>query len=147
MSKKYRLVRTDPGALDLSQILDDKGRPILLKKAGDFAIVNEPTSKHPLVQRFLGAGLQMQEISLTPGAGPATPMVTATAPKQPAPEAPKLTPPEPKEEPIVIINEPAKEPPTEDPEPTEDAPSESSDDTTDDTQRSGKKARRGKLNK
>jgi hypothetical protein len=40
MPRKYRLIRTDLGALDLSQVLDDQGRPILLKKLGDFVIVN-----------------------------------------------------------------------------------------------------------
>lgn len=149
MPRKYRLVRTDLGALDLSQVLDDQGRPILLKKMGDFVIVNEPTSKHPLIQRFIGAGLKVEEVSLTPVQGPATPVASAvTAPPKPTPEPPKPAPaPTPPVVPDVVPEEVKKEPPAEDEEPPADAPNNASEDTTDDTQRSGKKAKRGKFNK
>ena len=93
MPKKYRLVRTDPGTLDLSQVLDEQGRPVLLKKANDFAIVDEATSKHPMIQRFVGAGLKLEEVSLTPVQAPATPVVDkVAAPPKPAPEPPKPPP-------------------------------------------------------
>jgi hypothetical protein len=94
MPKKYRLVRTDPGVLDLSQVLDEQGKPILLKKAGDFAVVNEAATKHPLVNRFVGAGLKLEEVSLTPVQAPATPVVDKVpAPPKPTPEPPKPEPP------------------------------------------------------
>jgi hypothetical protein len=108
MSKKYRLVRTAPGVLDLSQVLDDQGRPVLLRALSDYAVVDAGTAQHPLVTRFVGAGLAIEEISPTPAAGPAIPVPVPTVPKTivtPAP-APAPTP-----EPRVIIPEPEPEPP------------------------------------
>ena len=150
MPKKYRLVRTDPGVLDLSQVLDDQGRPVLLKKAGDFAVVDEPTTKHPLVQRFVGAGLALEEVSLTPVQAPATPVVDkVTAPPKPAPEPPKPPPaPTPKSDPMVskvMTEEPVKDTPTEETSDA-DAPDETSEDKAD-TKPTSKKSTKRKYGK
>jgi hypothetical protein len=158
MSKKYRLVRTDPGVLDLSQVLDDAGRPVVLKNTGDAAVVNEATTKHPLVRRFIGAGLKVEEVSLTPVQAPATPVVDkVTAPPKPPPTpapAPKpapvtATPVKPQVKPIVPDTKPVKEPaPVETvlDKPVEDAP-EKTEDETDKKPRSTKKSSRRKYGK
>jgi outer membrane biosynthesis protein TonB len=138
MPKKYRLVRTDPGVLDLSQVLDEQGKPVLLKKAGDFAVVNETATQHPLIKRFIGAGLQLEEVSLTPVQAPATPVVDkVTAPPKPAPEPPKpepTPPPEPPPAPPEVVtkedapkDESKADDESDDESETEDAPEETSE--------------------
>lgn len=136
MPKKYRLVRTDPGVLDLSQVLDEQGRPVLLKKANDFAIVDEATSKHPTIQRFVGAGLKLEEVSLTPVQAPAIPMVDkVTAPPKPAPEPqkPPPAPPEPSLAPSDVMTK--EDVPKDEPEAktSEAAPKDEPEDMTADT--------------
>jgi hypothetical protein len=106
MPKKYRIVRTDPGVLDLSQVLDDRGKPILLSGVGAATVVDEHTLKHPLVARYVGAGLAAEEVSLTPVQAPATPVVPAATAPPPAPP-PKPTPPPapPPEEPKPAVDD------------------------------------------
>jgi hypothetical protein len=90
---KHRLTWTGDGSLDLSQVPDERGVPIVFTKPGDEAVVNEGSYRHPLVQRYLKSGLKAESLD---GAVPQAP---APAPKAPA--VPK-TAPEPKP--------PAKEP-------------------------------------
>jgi len=141
MSKKYRLVRTAPGVLDLSQVLDDQGRPVLLRALNDFAVVNEATAQHPLVKRFVDAGIRVEEVSLTPGSVPAVPVVDkVTAPPKPAPA--------PAPEPKVFVPEapPPKveEPPVPEatPEGEADVAAPAPEDTTVDEAKPSKKSSR-----
>jgi type IV secretory pathway VirB10-like protein len=142
MPKKYRLVRTDPGVLDLSQVLDEQGRPVLLKKANDFAVVDEVTSQHPMVQRFIGAGLKLEEVSLTPVQAPATPVVEVTAPPKPPPKPAAPAPPE------VMTKESVEDKPADD-EPTKaqsdaSAPKTTTEDKSADKPKSSKKSTKRK---
>jgi len=94
---KHRLTWTGDGSLDLSQVLDDRGIPILFPKTGAEVIVNEGTLTHPFVQRYLkpGAGLKNEVV----GNGPAVPAAPAAAPAAPPTPKPAPTPdPKPKEE-------------------------------------------------
>ena len=93
---KHRLTWTGDGSLDLSQVLDERGIPILFPKTGAAVIVRESALKHPLVQRYLkpGAGMTSEVV----GEGPAVPAAPAAAPAPTAPPKPKPAPdPEPKE--------------------------------------------------
>lgn len=95
---KHRLTWTGDGSLDLSQVLDDRGIPILFPKTGAAVIVRESALKHPLVQRYLkpGAGMKSEVV----GEGPAVPAAPAAAPAPAAPPKPKPAPapdPKPKE--------------------------------------------------
>lgn len=83
----YKLTRTGDGALDLSQVPDASGRPVVLQRKGDSCVVNELNAKHPLVQRYKGHGLLVEEISLKIDGAPAVP-ATAPAPPTPAPLPP-----------------------------------------------------------
>lgn len=76
---KYRLTWQGTGALDLSQVLDVRGKPVLLTKPGDSVVVDRGTYGHPLVQRYVGSGLKVDEI------GTKTPVQAAPAPPPPAP--------------------------------------------------------------
>lgn len=82
---KYRLTWTGDGSLDLSQVLDDRGVPIVLTKPGAEAVVTEGGYRHPLVQRCLKSGLKA-----TPLDGPVTQAAAPPAPKAPA--VPKTAP-------------------------------------------------------
>lgn len=99
---KYRLTWKGDGSLDLSQVLDDRGQPIVLTEKGAGATVDAVTYKHPLVQHYLKSGLEGQKLG---GPAPvATPAPAATAAPKPAPKAaPKPEPPkeEPPKEPKV----------------------------------------------
>lgn len=155
MPKKYRLVRTEVGVLDLSQVLDDQGRPILLDGVGAEVVVAEHVVKHPLVARYVGAGIQAEEIPVQVPRVPVTPAVSAPPPAppvaKPAPTAPTVVEPEPvmasKPDPVpeVIIPDP---PPVVD-EPvmtTESAPVIDDEDADEDApvRRRGKAGRSGK---
>jgi hypothetical protein len=94
---KYRLTWTGDGSLDLSQVPDDRGVPIVFTKKGAEAVVDEGSYRHPLVQRCLKSGLEAT--SLESGvvqqapAPPKAPAVPKTAPEPKAPaEPPKETP-------------------------------------------------------
>jgi hypothetical protein len=149
MPKKYRLVRTDPGVLDLSQVLDDQGKPILLSKQGAEVVVDENTLKHPLVARYVGAGLHAEEVSLTPVQAPATPVVpaaTAPPPAPPPPEPPKKEPvaPPPEEtkpaEEVMTSTDTSTDKPAEDD--SEDKEEESKASTTKKAKYSGRSSKR-----
>jgi len=134
---KYRLTWQGDGSLDLSQVLDDRGQPILLTEKGAGATVDAVTYQHPLVQHYLKSGLQGAPL------GAPAPVAQAAAAPSPAPKpAPPKAPPEPKkaeppkveptkvdlsdkasveERPVVVTS--AKEEPKADAD--EDAPSES----------------------
>ncbi len=96
---KHRLTWTGDGSLDLSQVLDDRGIPILFPKTGAAVIVRDNALKHPLVLRYLkpGAGMKSEVV----GEGPAVPAApAAAAPAPAAPPKPKPAPapdPKPKE--------------------------------------------------
>ena len=93
---KHRLTWTGDGSLDLSQVLDDRGVPILFPKKNAEAVVTEGALKHPLVQRYLkpGGGLKSEPL----GEGPAVPAAPAAAPAAPPKPKPEPAPePKPKE--------------------------------------------------
>jgi len=107
----YRLTWTGDGSLDLSAVLDVRGKPILFDKKGAQAVVDEISLKHPVVTRYGKAGMLVAEDlsnrvaqqAPTPPAAPA-----ATAPPKLKPPAPPAPPPEPPKE------EPPPKPPEED---------------------------------
>jgi hypothetical protein len=102
--KKYRLIRNEPGVLDLAPACDDQGRTLVLQE-GQQAIIDAHTLKHPLVARYLGTGLRAEEVSLArPVQTPATPQVTAAisappTPPTPAPDQPEAESSAPSEDP------------------------------------------------
>lgn len=105
--QKYRLVWDGAGSLDLSQVLDERGVPVIFAKRGAAVIVDGLTFKHPLVQNYLTSGLKA-----TPLGGPAAPAVPVVAPAAP--------PPPPKPVPPVVTAAPAPKPvppPVKEPEP------------------------------
>jgi outer membrane biosynthesis protein TonB len=102
---KYRLTWKGDGSLDLSQVLDDRGQPIVLAEKGAGANVDAVTFKHPLVQHYLKAGLEATKLG-----GPAPVSAPAPAPAAAPKPAPKAAP---KPEP------PKEEPPKEEPKTTE----------------------------
>ena len=87
---KYRLTWTGDGSLDLSQVPDDRGVPIVFTKPGDTAVVNEGSYRHPLVQRYLKSGLKADSpdgaVQQAPAPAPKAPAVPKTAP-EPTPPA------------------------------------------------------------
>ena len=94
---KHRLTWTGDGSLDLTQVLDDRGIPILFPKKGADVIVRDGALTHPFIQRYLkpGAGLKAEQV----GDGPAVPAAPAAAPAAPPKPKPAPTPdPKPKEE-------------------------------------------------
>lgn len=104
---KYRLTWQGGGALDLSQVLDERGVPVLFTKTGDSVVVDGGTYQHPLVQRYVGNGLAAEEADTKAAAAPApTPAPPPAAKPKPAPE-PKTEPPP---EPSPPIPEPEPEP-------------------------------------
>ena len=111
---KYRLTWRGTGALDLSQVLDECGVPVLFTKPGDSVLLNAGTFRHPLVQSCIGHGIEVETIGL-----PAAPM-TSPAPLPPALRivAPVVTsppplpppPPPPVQEPVIEAPTPAPSP-------------------------------------
>lgn len=63
---KYRLTWTGDGSLDLSQILDERGRPVVLTQKGAKAIVSAATYQHPLIRHYEKSGLKGEKLSETP---------------------------------------------------------------------------------
>ena len=107
---KFRLTWRGTGALDLSQVLDECGVPVLFTKPGDSVLLNAGTFHHPLVQNCIGHGLEVETLGL-----PAI-LVTPPAPLPPAPRVivpPPPPPPPPEPEPVVEIPTPAPSPPPE----------------------------------
>jgi len=102
---KYRLIWERDGALDLSQVLDDRGKPILLTEKGAFVTVDAAALQHPVVKRYLGSGLKQESLEGTPPVTPASPAAAPTSVKATPPSAP-----EPKPEPAPIVATPKPEP-------------------------------------
>lgn len=94
--RKYCLTWQGDGSLDLSQVLDDGGVPIIFPTKGAAAVVDEQTYKHPHVQNYLRAGLVATQLG-TPAPEPvAAPPPAVVAPKPtPAPAPPSPSPPVP----------------------------------------------------
>lgn len=109
---KYRLTWRGTGALDLSQVLDECGVPVLFTKPGDSVLLNAGTFRHPLVQSCIGHGLEVETIGV-PAALP-TPPPLPPAPLPPAPKPVIITPPPPPPppvpEPVVEVPTPAPSP-------------------------------------
>lgn len=63
---KYRLIWQKNTPLDLSQILDDRGRPIVFIGKGAQVTVDAITYKHPLIQKYCGNGLDINIIDPIP---------------------------------------------------------------------------------
>ena len=78
----FKLTRTGDGALDLSQVPDIHGRPVVLGHKGASAVVSGPNAKSRVVKRYSGHGLLVEEINPKVGGAPAVP---ATAPAPPTP--------------------------------------------------------------
>jgi hypothetical protein len=95
---KYRLTWQGGGALDLSQVLDERGVPVLFTKPGDSVVVDGGTFGHPLVQRYVGSGLKAEEAdtkatmqAATPAPPPPAPPIAKVATEPPpAPEPEKV---------------------------------------------------------
>jgi len=114
---KYRLTWRGTGALDLSQVLDECGVPVLFTKPGDCVLLNAGTFRHPLVQSCVGHGLEVETIGV-PAALPAPVVVVPPAPLPPPPKPPVIItppppPPPPDPEPVVEAPTPAPSPPPE----------------------------------
>ena len=123
---KYRLTWRGSGALDLSQVTDDSGLPILFVKPGDHVLVNAGTFRHPLVQNYVNRGIDVEELGVVtappapppvvippvitpkpePVPEPVTPVVVPPLPPAPPPEVvPDVAPPSPA--PSPVLEEPA----------------------------------------
>lgn len=63
---KYRLIWQKSTPLDLSQILDDRGRPVVFIGKGANVTIDAITYKHPLVQKYCGNGLDIEVIDPIP---------------------------------------------------------------------------------
>lgn len=64
MPTKYRLTWRGEGSLDLSQILDVRGIPILFAKKEAVIVVDEGTVRHPLIQQYVGTKLTAEPIDV-----------------------------------------------------------------------------------
>lgn len=107
---KHRLTWNGHGSLDLSQVLDVRGVPILFPKPGTAVVVDENTLRHPIVQRYLKSP-SLEAVNLDgPAAAPAP---VKAAPPPPPPPAPT---PEPMPEPTPILEPPVTPPPPSTPE-------------------------------
>jgi len=82
---KYRLTWHGGGALDLSQVLDERGIPVLFTKPGDSVVVDGGTFKHPLIQRYTKQGIQAEEVATKQQAARPAPVAVPAAPV-PAPQ-------------------------------------------------------------
>jgi hypothetical protein len=103
--QKYRLEWQGVGSLDLSQILDEHGVPVIFPRPGAVAIVDARTFAHPHVQNYLKAGLVGTLIG--PGATPVIKVDAPPAPPAPPPSVPEVTPP-----PVVSDSPPEPKPVT-----------------------------------
>jgi len=93
--QKYSLTWQGDGSLDLSQVLDDRGVPIIFSAKGAIAVVDMQTYKHPHIQNYLRAGLVATPLG-TPTPEPvAAPPPTISAPKPLLPAVPRAEPPSP----------------------------------------------------
>jgi hypothetical protein len=128
---KYRLTWQGAGALDLSQVTDDAGLPVLFAGPGSIVVVNDGTLRHPLVQNYLHDGLKAERLGpaieappppktamplpppLPPPSLPSSPPVESAAPPapptDPAPFPEIATPPEP---PIPVTSFLSLDPPS-----------------------------------
>jgi len=105
---KHRLTWNGHGSLDLSQVLDVRGVPILFPKPGTAVVVDENTLRHPIVQRYLKSP-SLEAVNLDgPAAAPAP---VKAAPPPPPPPAPTPEPmPEPTPEPEAPVTPPPSVP-------------------------------------
>jgi len=106
---KYRLTWQGTGALDLSQVADEIGMPVLFTRPGDSVIVTAGTFQHPLVQNYIGNGLGAERLGAVVDARPVSPAVTAPPPPPPLPPPPEpllVAPPAPPTEVAVPTPEP-----------------------------------------
>jgi hypothetical protein len=104
---KYRLTWQGTGALDLSQVADETGMPVLFTRPGDSVIITAGTFQHPFVQSYLSNGLQAERLGAV--IEPASTPLKLAAP--PSPELPPpLPPPPPPPEPLPVA---PSAPPTE----------------------------------
>lgn len=102
MPKKFRLIRTDVGVLDLTQVLDDQGRPLLLRGKGAEVVVAEHALKHPLVARYIDAGIEAVEIPVQVPSVPVASGVPAPPPTPPVAKPAPVAPPVRKPEPVMV---------------------------------------------
>lgn len=110
--QKYRLEWQGDGSLDLSQVLDEHGIPVIFPRRGATAIVDARTFAHPHIQNYLGAGLKGTPLGHTspspiPPTPPSLPLAPAPAPapeKPPAPPVVSEPPPEPKTVPVPLTD-------------------------------------------
>ena len=114
---KYRLTWRGTGALDLSQVLDECGMPVLFTRPGECVLVSAGTYRHPTIQGYVGHGLQADEIGTTPVAvAPPSPTLPPALPSLlsiPVPSSPLPSPPPPVLEPVVETSTPTPSPPPE----------------------------------
>lgn len=114
--QKYCLEWQGDGSLDLSQVLDEHGVPVIFPRRGATAIVDARTFSHPHIQNYLKAGLKGTAVS--PGAprvidSPAPPMAPSppatvaappVAPEVIAPPVVSEPPPEPKRVTVPLVD-------------------------------------------
>lgn len=113
---KYRLTWQGTGSLDLSQVLDDRGQPVVLPTKGAQATVNAATYMHPLVQHYLKSGLKAEKLGGPPTAAPTPPAPTPPPP----PKAKEAAPPKPAAKPEPKVAAKTKPVPAEKPTATVD---------------------------
>lgn len=63
---KYRLTWQKDTPLDLSQILDTRGRPVIFTGKNTSVIIDGITYTHPLIQKYCGKGINAEIIDLIP---------------------------------------------------------------------------------
>lgn len=96
----YRLTWNGTGSLDLPQILDLRGRPVLLTQKEPTCFVTEQTFGHPLLQAHLNAGLVVKEYGTKKQ--PAIPKLSREKEPITVPEESVSV----KEKPVVVKEEP-----------------------------------------
>jgi len=107
---KYRLTWHGTGALDLSQVADETGMPVLFTRPGDSVIITAGTFQHPFVQSYLGSGLRAERLGAI--IEPAATSLKTTAPLSPEP-SPLPPPPPPLPSPPEPLPVAPPAPPTE----------------------------------
>lgn len=138
---KHRLTWTGDGALDLSQILDDRGVPVQFTQKGQSVAVPSAVVAHPVIKRYLKSGLVAEALDVQITTSAPAPRVQTAPPKKVVVEKVDVT--AVYEEPKKIVSEDTTvkaEPPLNLFD--MDAPPESIDDAGD-PKSGGKKPRRG----
>jgi len=75
----YRLTWSGTGVLDLSQVLDTRGRPIVLSAQQPVISIPESVLKNPYIQRYLGGDLTAELIDGPKPTEPASPPIITPA--------------------------------------------------------------------